>query len=157
FGTEHLPNAVTLQASMQNGALFLEGKCSCTVANCKHAAALALFLRQAQDDSRAAQDDTPEEFELPVVDLEDDVDPDPTPVLRLGKGPSAELLFEYDSGLVHPDNARPIHLPFERRCVERLREFGLAYADRDKWLHFSNAVLPELQYEGWRIETDPSF
>ena len=147
-GPEHLPAAVTLQASQHDDGIFLEGKCSCWIANCKHAAALALYL----------QDDDVLRGSLPLAPQDDnDVELDPIPILRLGKGPSAELLFDYDGQLVHPDNSRPIHLPFERRCVERLREFGLAYADRDKWLHFSNAILPMLEFDGWRIETDPSF
>ncbi len=144
FGPQHLPSAVTLQASMQDGALFLEGKCSDGLANCEHAAALALFLRD-------------EVWELPVVNPDDDVELDPIPVLRLGAGPSAELFFDYDGHLVRPDNARPMHLPFERYCSERLRSFNLAYADRDKWLRFSSEMLAQLIADDWQIDIDPAF
>jgi superfamily II DNA or RNA helicase len=176
---ERLPCAVTLRLTESRGERFLEGACSCLERqNCKHAAAVALFLRQAQDDKELAQDIRGlaqdirglaqdirglaqdirgEAILLPVVDLDDDTELDPIPVLRLGKGPSAELLFDYDGQLVRPDNARPLHLPFERYCIERLRKFGLAYADRDRWLHFSNETLPQLREDGWRIEIDPAF
>ena len=148
---DRVPCAVTLQLAESAGALFLEGSCSCPARyNCKHAAAVAVFLRQAQDDRGEGAD-------LPLVDLDADTELAPVPVLRLGKGPAAELFFEYGGELVRPDNTRPQHLPYERACVERLRGFGLAYADREKWLHFSNETLPQLRDDGWRIEIDPAF
>lgn len=150
IGHEVLPCAVTLQLTKPKDELYLEGVCSCEDRyNCKHAAAVAeVVLRGA---SGAPQDD------MPLIDPDADLELDPIPVLKLGKGPTAELFFEYDSGLVRPDNARPIHLPFERSAIERLREFGLAFADRDKWLHFSNAIVPRLREEGWRVEFDAAF
>ena len=150
IGPEHLPSAVTLRLTMQAGERYLETACSCSIRyNCKHGAGLALFLQdeilRGNLSEIAPQDDNADE------------DLDPIPVLRLGKGPTAELFFDYDDQLVRPDNSRPIHLPFERYCVERLRGYGLAYADRDKWLHFSNSTIPELRNDGWRVEIDAAF
>ncbi len=161
-GSERLPEAVTLRVVDSGGQRALRGVCSCGMSeNCKHVAAVALAalpLRHAQGDTgdaalRQAQGDTAS-------------DSDPIPVLRLGVVPaapgrkaaaSAELSFAYGNRMVPADDARPLHLPFERYCLQKLRGYNLAYADRERWLQFSNETLPELRMWGWRIEIDPAF
>jgi len=163
-GAERLPYAVILRVSDRDGARQLRATCSCSLReNCKHAAAVALAAA-----------------ELPALSLDSEVfvdERDPVPVLRLSLIPSApgrkaaavaDLFFAYDDTvLAVDDERRELHLgerivwprrtPFERHCLERLRGFGLTYADRDRWLLYVGETVPLLRVEGWRIEIDPTF
>jgi superfamily II DNA or RNA helicase len=112
----------------------------------------------------------------PAHDLAVHIDErEPQPVLRLsaveGGRAGGGLLFAYGDQLVPASDPRdtirvangesvkvwPRDRAFERGAQERLGQLDFPPYGEDAWLQFLERDAPQLRYEGWRIETLPSF
>ena len=115
-------------------------------------------------------------IEGPAHDLAVHIDErEPQPVLRLsateGGRAGGGVVFAYGDQLVPPSDPRdtirvtngeslkvwPRDRAFERRAQERLVQLDFPPYGEDAWLQFLERDAPQLRYEGWRIETMPSF
>jgi superfamily II DNA or RNA helicase len=115
-------------------------------------------------------------IEGPAHDLALHIDErEPQPVLRLFAAEAGRagggVLFAYGDQLVPPGDPRetirvengqstvvwPRDRAFERRAQERLVRLDFPPYGEDAWLQFLERDAPQLRYEGWRIETLPSF
>src|SRR5579863_401811 len=99
----------------------------------------------------------------------------PRPVLRLssvdGGRAGGTLFFEYGEQLVRPRDPRdsiriedgenltvwPRNRSFERTAEERLARLDFPPFGEDAWLQFLERDAPQLRFDGWKIETTPSF
>jgi superfamily II DNA or RNA helicase len=112
----------------------------------------------------------------PAHDLAVHIDErEPQPVLRLsaleGGRAGGGVLFAYGDALVPASDPRdtirvangesttvwPRDRAFERIAQERLARLDFPPYGEDAWLQFLERDAPQLRYEGWRIETMPSF
>ena len=115
-------------------------------------------------------------IEGPARDLALHIDErEPQPVLRLsaveGGRAGGGVFFAYGDQLVPPSDPRdtiriengenttvwPRDRAFERRAHETLGRLDFPPYGEDAWLRFLERDAPQLRYEGWRIETLPSF